>query len=90
MKYVVYGKDGSILHKGKTKAKKKESSFAAKTKFGAHVEKKYGEKFGRLEITSCEEENSFMNMFDQYKNESNASGIDNLNDLFGGMFGGKK
>lgn len=86
MEYVVYGKDGEILKQGKIKAKNKESEFAAKSKFGAHIEKKYGDQFGRLEIKSCEEENSFMNMFDQYKNGSNDGGIDNLNNLFSGMF----
>lgn len=88
IEYTVYGKDGSIIHEGTTRAKKKESSFMAKARFGEHIEKKYGDRLGRLHIKSCREEGLFDNMFNQYKNGSNDSQIDALNKLFGGMGGG--
>ena len=52
MEYEVYDEAGGLLHKGKTKAKNKESKFAAKTGFGAHIEKIYGTNC-KLVILTC-------------------------------------
>ena len=86
--YIVYGKQGEILKQGKMKAKRKRSSFEAKTKFGEHIEKKYGDLFGRLIISDCKEDYDLDNLFNsEHWNKPEA---EKLRDLFSGYYKGKK
>lgn len=88
MEYIVYDKRGDVLKKGKIKAKRKRNEFEAKAGFGKHIEKKYGNTLGRLEITSCKDssfEDLFGNMFGNNNGKTNKyDPLSNFGDIFGG------
>ena len=62
IEYTITSYNGSVLKKGKMRAKNKASEFEAKAKFGEWIKKRYP-NCNKLIIHSCYEEGSIIDSF---------------------------
>ena len=63
IKYSAYSLNGDLLKKGEVRAINKYNALQAQVKFEEHLKNKH-EKFGKLIVHSCKEENPLESFFE--------------------------